>query len=294
MSRADIPYIVRGGLRYFEQAHIKDVLAYLKILANFKDEASWTRVLKMYDGVGPATITKIWNWIRKFETFQQVLQAEDLKLSNKAQWSWEKVRDLFTMMTRLEKDKKGHISDALRCVMTAKYEEYLKNNFDNHRDRQDDLRELVDFVYKYQSLENLLADLMLDENYSRDEKKRPDENVVVLSTIHQAKGLEWPHVFVIGLRDGQFPHHLALEKEHELEEERRLFYVAVTRAQNELVLVYPEKKKSFYGGDEEKGPSMFIKELGEDKYTVLNSGSSYRGNRLGDLDSFYEGDTIYY
>ncbi|MFH0814684.1 MAG: UvrD-helicase domain-containing protein [Candidatus Falkowbacteria bacterium] len=281
LNRAQIPYVVRGGTRYFEQAHIKDVLAYLKILANFQDESAWIRVLKTFDGIGPGTIAKIWQDIKNQQSLADIFTVET-RLPAKAAASWEKLRNIFERLLSLNQTKSGFIAEALDCVIAKHYSEFLRNNFENYRDRQEDLDELIDFVYNYESLDKLLADLMLDENFAGESSKKEARDappwrgeVLVLSTIHQAKGLEWSCVFVIGLRDGQFPHYKSLENAVELEEERRLFYVAATRAQNELVLLYPARAHPAGGGasfwaNQSTGPSMFIKELDRKKYVTLH------------------------
>jgi DNA helicase-2/ATP-dependent DNA helicase PcrA len=271
LNRAGIPYAMRGGMRYFEQAHIKDVLAYLKILANFQDESAWIRILRTYDGIGPTTIEKIWQEILLKPALSELLNNPP-RLTAKAAQSWDKVRDIFTRLVALDQSKRGFIAEALDCVISRKYSGYLRDNFENYRDRQDDLDELIDFVYNYESLEKLLADLTLDENFAGKSDHAASRNLLILSTIHQAKGLEWPNVFVIGLRDGAFPHYKSLGNPSELEEERRLFYVAVTRAQNELVLLYPHQttRKEYFSSQMSSGPSMFIKELDRKKYSTLN------------------------
>ena len=194
------------------------------------------------------------------------------RLTAKAAQSLDKVRDIFTRLVALDQSKRGFIAEALYCVISRKYSGYLRDNFENYRDRQDDLDELIDFVYNYESLEKLLADLTLDENFAGKSDHAASRNLLILSTIHQAKGLEWPNVFVIGLRDGAFPHYKSLGNPSELEEERRLFYVAVTRAQNELVLLYPHQttNREYFSSQMSSGPSMFIKELDRKKYSTLN------------------------
>ncbi|MBT7007176.1 ATP-dependent helicase, partial [Candidatus Falkowbacteria bacterium] len=134
------------------------------------------------------------------------------------------------------------------------------------------------------NLDQLLADVLLSETF--DNKESADKKAVVLSTIHQAKGLEWATVFIIGLKDGDFPHHKCMENPKEIEEERRLFYVAVTRAKDELNMLYPIRTFSYKFGEMHNSPSMFIKEIDDTKYSV-------RSNKYQD-QSYDEEDTIYY
>ncbi|MFH0988348.1 MAG: ATP-dependent helicase [Parcubacteria group bacterium] len=268
LSKRGIPYIVRGGLRYFEQAHIKDVVAYLKVLSNFHDEISWRRVLQLYDGIGEKTADSILRIIKKAETLRDLLTG-DSGLSGRASEHWAKVLQDFQALDRLDKTKKGFVSASVEQVLSSGYEAHLKNSYENYRERLDDLYQFVNFVAAYADLERLLADIMLSESFSKDNSQ--NNKSVVLSTIHQAKGLEWPLVFIIGLRDGRFPHHKSMEDQKELEEERRLFYVAVTRAKDELNLLYPIRVFNYGGGEDLARPSMFIRELDNSKYSVSSA-----------------------
>ena len=176
------------------------------------------------------------------------------------------------------------MSEAIEYILARGYEIYLKNNYENYRDRLDDLQQLINFVANYVDLDQLLADVTLSESFAGEHEH--DRKVMVLSTIHQAKGLEWPVVFIVGLCDGHFPHQKCLEKPKELEEERRLFYVAVTRAQNELFLLYPIRSFSYKFGEVFSKPSMFIRELDKTRYSVE------RHNKF-DYDSDNNEDVIY-
>jgi DNA helicase-2/ATP-dependent DNA helicase PcrA len=117
------------------------------------------------------------------------------------------------------------------------------------------------------------------------------DNAVVLSTIHQAKGLEWKYVFIVGLRDGDFPHHKSLEDAKQLEEERRLFYVAATRARDELTMLYPVRKMTYQYGEMTGGPSMFIRELDDSLYAVVRTGQYFQ---LDDEQKNDDGEEIVY
>ena len=144
-------------------------------------------------------------------------------------------------------------------------------NFENAEDRLEDLKELVNFAHTYKKLKDFLADVTLREGFkgesilNHDGEEGP-RNELVLSTIHQAKGLEWRAVFVISLSEGQFPHAKSMENEDELEEERRLFYVASTRAKEELILVHPMTRYDYHAGTVINRPSAFISELDSHVY----------------------------
>jgi DNA helicase-2/ATP-dependent DNA helicase PcrA len=165
----------------------------------------------------------------------------------------------------------------------------LKVTFDNYKERLDDLHQFIDFVINYDNLEKLLSDVMLSEKFSHDQDAV--DNAVVLSTIHQAKGLEWKYVFIVGLRDGDFPHHKSLEDVKQLEEERRLFYVAATRARDELTMLYPVRKMTYQYGEMTGGPSMFIRELDDSLYTVARTGQYFQ---LDDEQKHDDGEEIIY
>ena len=263
LSKQNIPYVVRGGMRYFEQAHVKDVVAYFKVLTNYQDEVSWKRILLMYEGIGMKRAEVIWKKIQEFGELSELIDG-NLKLTGKAAISWGRISSTFSFLKDLDKNQKGYIAEAVEYVLAHGYEEYLKNAYENYRDRLDDLGQLVNFVAMYNDLDKLLTDVMLSESFA-DEHEH-DKNAVILSTIHQAKGLEWAVVFIIGLRDGHFPHHKSIDNPRELEEERRLFYVAATRAKDELNMLFPVRSFSYKFGEVFSKPSMFIRELDESKY----------------------------
>ncbi|MFA6536878.1 MAG: UvrD-helicase domain-containing protein [Patescibacteria group bacterium] len=265
LSQYSIPFVVRGGMRYFEQAHIKDVLAYLKIWSNPADQLSWERVLLTYSGIGEKKFDAIWAKIKDLPDLNAVLNF-DFQLKGEAGISWQKIVTVLRKINSLEKKIRGFIAEAVEIVIENVYEAYLKNSYENYRDRLDDLEQLTNFVAGYDDLDKLLADVLLSENYA--EANEQNKNTVVLSTIHQAKGLEWKFVFVIGLRDGFFPHYKSLDQPKQLEEERRLFYVATTRARDELTLTYPIRSFSFKFGDVFGKPSMFIRELDRSLFVV--------------------------
>lgn len=262
LNKRNIPYQMRGGLRFFEQAHLKDVLAYLKILANLKDEVSWLRLLMMQAGVGEATAEKIWQEIANFNSLDEVAKAE-LKLGAKAAAGWKNLKRTLDRLVEFDKNNMGQIIDA---IIRSGYEDYLKANYENYTERLEDLNQLVSFVASYDDLEKFLSDTALSENFrgeSRGSAERGQDlgEQIVLSTIHQAKGLEWRAVFVIGLAEGLFPHAKTFDRPEEVEEERRLFYVASTRAKEQLYLTYP-----LFSIDNILHPSIFIKELSPTLY----------------------------
>jgi len=286
LSKQNIPYVVRGGMRYFEQAHVKDVISYLKVMANFQDEVAWKRILLMHEGIGMKKADLIWARIKKFGKLSELIDSK-IEFTGKAGSSWQRIVETFHQVDALDKNQKGYIAEAIEYILEHGYEEYLKNAYENYRDRLDDLGQLINFVALYYDLDKLLADVMLSESFA-DEHEH-DQSAVVLSTIHQAKGLEWPVVFIIGLRDGYFPHHKSLENPKELEEERRLFYVAATRAKDELNMLYPVRSFSYKFGEIYSKPSMFIRELDDSRYMVQGR-QPFGDNMDSDDDVIYVND----
>lgn len=270
LSRRQIPYVLRGGVRFFEQAHIKDVLSYLKVLENPKDSISWTRALTLYAGIGPGIADKLHaeylgNLTAQGEQARLVTDDFGVKANKRARAGVESFKSL---MKKLSDPKdEAHPDLLIQKILDAGYSKDMLSRFDNARDRIEDLRELVNFAHTYKSLSSFLADLALRENFrgesfaGQGETRVEEDDQLVLSTIHQAKGLEWKVVFVLGLADGQFPHHQSKNDERAFEEERRLFYVAVTRAQDELYMIHPMTRYDREAGLVIARPSPFIEEL---------------------------------
>ncbi len=264
-NKRNIPYQMRGGLRFFEQAHIKDVLAYLRILINLKDQVSWLRILSMQPGIGDATSERIWNSISELSILDEVINF-DFKLGAKAYGGWQGLKNILEKLKVIDVNE---LPTLIQTVLDYGYESYLKANFENFNDRLEDLNQLVNFTASYDSTEKFLSETALTEKFkggSKEEYVEGADETVILSTIHQAKGLEWKAVFVIGLCDGQFPHARVFDKPSEMEEERRLFYVATTRAREQLYLTYP----LFGMGDSIGQPSQFIRELKSNLYEKLD------------------------
>ncbi|MEK7167544.1 MAG: ATP-dependent helicase [Patescibacteria group bacterium] len=252
LNKRNIPYVMRGGLRFFEQAHIKDVVAYLKILHNFKDEISWQRILNFESGIGSVTASKIFSEIAKMDSLEMALNL-DFPGKN----GWENVKNhLKLLLTEKE------LPRILETILLSGYDSYLKDNYENYQDRLNDLEQLVIFSKSYDSLSDFLSDVTLAEGFKGEQASKQEE-ALTLSTIHQAKGLEWPVVFVIGLVDGQFPGNKFFARETDIEEERRLFYVAVTRAQDKLYLTFPSFDHRL---DSINEPSQFLRELPKGAY----------------------------
>jgi DNA helicase-2/ATP-dependent DNA helicase PcrA len=283
LNSRNIPYVMRGGVRFFEQAHIKDVIAYVKAAANIQDELSWLRVLRLQTGVGDVTARRIWQILATQTDLASALTVSALgDLPNKARAGWNDAKRTFEQLLVVADDD---VAGRLSVILKSGYSQYALASFENAQDRVEDLKQLVNFAANYKTVEKFLADVALSEGFSGESivgyEDGPDE-ALTLSTIHQAKGLEWKVVFVVGLADGQFPYSKASEGAEQLEEERRLFYVAVTRAQDELFLTYPTVAGR---GDLIARPSQFLRELPEATFTRLEVQEAALGDGNTDDDS---------
>ena len=263
--RRDIPFDIRSGIRFFEQAHIKDVTSYMRILVNPVDELAWRRLLLMYPKIGKITFEKIWKYLAKEENpLEAILQDEFIRFAPKAAVAGlEECRKTINLL--LELDIHDRIPEKIIDVLLNKgdYRTYLQDNYSDAPSREEDLIHLGSFSAKFERMEDFLNELALLTNMSRDEDLAGQEQTdkVVLSTIHQAKGLEWSYIFLIWCADGMIPLQRALKDPGGEEEERRLFYVAVTRAKDQLYLCYPVLDYTRSSGILTLVPSRFIREI---------------------------------
>ncbi len=267
LTRRGIPFEIRSGLRFFEQRHVKDVTAHLKVAVNPLDEIAWKRILLLITGVGNATVHRLWSHLSKLS---EPLSARGT----------DKTTALFPRASRpawarlagvLEKLRTEEFlsqpSEMIRLVVQESYEEYMQKNFTNYTSRLEDLEQLARFAEQWSSKgeeasEVFLSELALMSAASGEEATETDEDErVTLSSVHQAKGLEWRVLFIIWLSDGRFPSSRALQDEAGEEEERRLFYVAATRAQEHLYLCYPILEMDRYRMSTFSRPSRFLKEI---------------------------------
>jgi DNA helicase-2/ATP-dependent DNA helicase PcrA len=266
LTKRGIPFEIRSGIRFFEEAHIKDVLAHLKVFHNPRDEISWSRILKLLDRVGPRTAEKIFIHLNQSEKpLEEILREEILKFIPKG---GERAFKNFQGLLKKLSERLDNPSEMIRVVAESNYEDYLKNQYPNYRERLEDLEQLGSYSIQFKNLEELLSALALVSGIEAEnivEGEEGDDEACVLSTVHQAKGLEWKVVFVVWLADGRFPSYLSFGKDEEMEEERRLFYVAVTRARDELYLSYP-LVYSGYEGQVLMKTSRFLEELPEALY----------------------------
>ncbi|MDY0091961.1 MAG: ATP-dependent helicase [Candidatus Vecturithrix sp.] len=251
LNRRNIPFVKVGGVKFVEAAHIKDILAHLRVLVNPLDEISWRRMLLLLDGIGPKTAATI---------IQQLLVEQNpfawlSEYPKKTKYRLDVQRLGNTLLTLLPLPPAEQIR-----ILREYYAPILKNRYDDFTKREPDLEQLNIITEQFTNLEKFLTEMTLEPpNRSVDnltQVKEQDEDLLVLSTIHSAKGLEWQSVFVIWLADGRFPSMYSLDDDEALEEELRLLYVATTRAMQHLYLTYPvyDNKWGNYFGR----PSRFL------------------------------------
>lgn len=265
-----IPYRILSGLRFIETAHIKDILAFLKVLNNPLDKISWMRVLKLFPGIGNKTASKI------YEEIETRINEENDNISNiLKETEIKKFKTPLELLTKLFEKKESSPDELIDVIYQDFYQEYSFLTFTDSKSRNMDIERFSEIASRYDSVGAFIEDLTLSEELgvipANDEKKNAtngvnDENKLTLTTIHGAKGLEWKVVILISVNPGDFPNGLAI-KEQKLDEEERLFYVAITRAKNELYILKqltgttnPYLRNSFYFVKKEND---FIKKIPE-------------------------------
>ena len=272
LSRVGIPFIITSGVRFFEQAHVRDLVAQLRFTINPMDQAAFVRFATLLPKIGERTALRIFKnlnsvslqeRISPFEAlFSEVVKGTVPKISR------EEWLDLAHSITAIDKAAQtGTPAHTVGVAIEGWYNDYIRKAYPNWQSRLDDLESLIGFAGRFDSMTELLAQLILLNSETSDRSVDSKGDFLRLTTVHQAKGLEFPVVFVIALADGLFPIRRAVE-EGNTEEERRLFYVAVTRARDELYLCYP-LINSQGGPPIRPRPSRFISDLPTDRFEFL-------------------------
>jgi DNA helicase-2/ATP-dependent DNA helicase PcrA len=262
LTRRDVPYEYRGGLRFFERAHIKDLIAYLRLLDNPRDEVAFIRVAQLYEGIGIETALKLWR-----ECFSNASPEDGLASVDCSNVAGQRAKigiaSFQKTLKELGNPNEVLPSDLISQLAKSEYREYLRVTYPNADERIEDLNELARFAERYKKLSIFLSEVSLQESFGVQGEGASDrENEsCILSTIHQAKGLEWEVVFLLGCNDGAFPNPRALTEEGGIEEERRLFYVAITRAKTHLFLTYSIGVNMRLTTMRMQRPSPFIAEI---------------------------------
>ena len=286
LTRRNIPFSITSGIRFFEQAHIKDVTAYIKLVNNQRDELSFKRIVQLLPGIGGKGADKLWH---KFSgglpppdaaptdsALAKALQRCADAVPKKASVAWAQ---FVATVSQLEaKDVRSSPAKMIRLIVEAGYDEYLQENYPNFSIRLEDIEQLAIFAQQFPDTSDFLSQLALLTNLEAEAEEAADKDTeqIRLSTIHQAKGLEFDVVFIIMLCDGMFPSARSLDTSEGEEEERRLFYVAITRARNELYLSYPLIRMMPGGsGDAMQQPSRFLSEIPRELLDEWNLKSSH-------------------
>ena len=272
LSRLGIPYVITSGVRFFEQAHVRDLVALLRFVYNPTDSMAWQRVAVLLPKVGDKGAQKLYQLAldRARATQKNYLDAlaspeVAAKVPAGAKEEWPKLMISLLQVAEVMRTMKP--SNTVETAIDGWYGDYLKGAFANYASRMDDLKSLIGFASRYEEMQDLLAQIVLLNSETSDRSVDPEADALKLTTVHQAKGLEYGVVFLIGLADGQFPLRRAIEA-GDVEEERRLFYVAVTRAKDELYLCYPRVNAK--GGPQMlMPPSRFIQETPDTLYQQL-------------------------
>jgi DNA helicase-2/ATP-dependent DNA helicase PcrA len=286
LSRRGIPYQITSGIRFFEQAHIKDVTSFIRFVANPRDEVAFNRMVRLLPGIGNRTAENLW---QVWESGLAVAGIGDpgkektsipagvtdsgysfgarlltMRVPAKSKTLWTQLAH--TLDEIAPGGQPNPPSEMITSIVEAIYDDYAKVNFTNYELRREDLDQLAVFARQFKDVHEFLSQLALISNVDAEATlvQTSDKEAVNLSTVHQAKGLEFHTVFVIWLTDGMFPSSRSLNTRDALEEERRLFYVAITRARDELYLTYPQMRLSGGYGDVFQRPSRFLQEIPND------------------------------
>jgi DNA helicase-2/ATP-dependent DNA helicase PcrA len=293
-SRRGIPYQITSGIRFFEQAHIKDVASFIRFVANPRDEVAFKRMVRLLPGIGGKIAQNLWSgWEKSLDAVTGIADPGSektsapagitgpgystaaasehgysigerllkLNVSLRSKKMWEQLAQ--TLDEIAPNEKPNPPSAMIVSVVEAIYDDYAKANFTNYELRREDLNQLASFARQFSDAQEFLSQLALISNVDAEPTPNAaaDNEAVNLSSVHQAKGLEFHTVFVIWLTDGMFPSSRSLETRDAIEEERRLFYVAITRARDELYLSYPHMRLNAGFGDVFQRPSRFLKEI---------------------------------
>ena len=271
LSRKGISYRTYGGVKFFQKAHVKDVLAYLKIIYNPHDENSWRRIATLQKGVGQASFDKMWSSLKGYENPLEAFVA-GRETPSRGKEGWEALRGTLEL---LYKSKEEAVPNLIGAVLDANYDDHLRQNYpDQYEDRFRGIERLAIYAERFENLPAFLESLALEESVFADTSAAGShvDDQLTLSTIHSAKGKEWDSVFIIGMNQGQFPSQRVGEAS--LDEERRLFYVAATRARRYLFLsTYIEDYRNY--GAVSEGPSQFLRELPPECYQLVDFDSAF-------------------
>lgn len=271
LARKGISYRTYGGVKFFQKAHIKDILAYLKVIYNPRDENSWRRIYTLQQGLGPASFEKFWSNLGKLpDPLEAVFDGSVGPSKGKA--GWEALIKTLNHLTDLGPQQ---VPRLIMAIMDLNYDYILRQSYpDQYGERVGGIERLAVYAERFENLALFLESLVLEESVFADPDSvyRDSEDQLTLSTIHSAKGKEWDAVFIIGMNQGHFP--AQRFNDSNIAEERRLFYVAATRARRYLLMTTYREDYRNYGAVAE-GPSVFLRELPADCYRLIDYDSGF-------------------
>jgi len=274
LARQGIPFVKYGGFKFMESAHIKDLLAHLRVITNREDSVSWGRILRLMKNIGQGRSQAIVNWMR--ENRSAPSQVQEWPGAGKTDSGFRALGELLGKLAAKDLKPERAIEMAIQY-----YEPILQEKFDDFPRRQKDLEQLIPMAGRYQRLRSFLDDLALEPPSSlADMNPEQRGECLTLSTVHSAKGLEWAVIFIIWATEGYFPSARASQSEDGVEEERRLMYVAATRAKDHLILCYPGQETGYgwssgYSASG-RGLSSFIQALPQGLFEFRSMGAAER------------------
>lgn len=278
LSRAGIAYQITSGVRFFEQAHIKDMVAHLRLIYNSSDAPSFMRLATLLPKIGEKSAQKLFALARETaensqKDFIDVLNDPSVvaKVPAPARDDWESLA--LSLQDMKQTNDGGTPDQVVEIGLEGWYSLYLQGAYANYVNRMDDLRSLIGFAARFDEMQELIAQITLLNSEVADRNIEDSDAAIRLTTVHQAKGLEYDIVFLIGAAENLFPIRRAVES-GDTEEERRLFYVAVTRARDELYLLFP-KMNTKGGPSMFLTPSRFLQEIPQELYEPVRIRRNY-------------------
>lgn len=262
LARRRIPFTITSGIGIFEQAHVKDMLSLLRLVSNPQDMLAFDRFFSLFPGIGSKSIPKLWSSIGSSCDLSTPMSRMNIgsRLKPAAKIAWQKLDAPLAKWFEEEKEGDGNVQELVNSFIELFYLAYMQKEFQDWEDRVDDLREVAAQPETQGiDLAEFLQNVALLTNMDSENVGKKD--TVRLSTVHQAKGLEWPYVIILWAAEGMFPATRSIEETGDDSEERRLFYVAVTRAKTRLNICVPQTRNSYDGGFFPCKQSRFVTEL---------------------------------
>ncbi|ABV33501.1 MULTISPECIES: ATP-dependent helicase [Pseudothermotoga] len=235
LSKQQIDFKILSGIRFTETAHVKDIIAFLRIIQNPREKISWIRVARLFPGIGAKTASNLAE-----HAYGAALQNDVSSILDGFSQKKGQILEIKKLLSEMQEE--STVSDKISFLYESFYQQYLQDNYPDYKERQQDIERLIEVALRYNSLEHFLSDLTVNEDVQNNVSKGQK---ITLTTVHQAKGLEWDVVFVISVNPGDFPSYYAL-MENNIDEEERIFYVAITRPRKLLYLVTQQYPSSPY------------------------------------------------